>query len=161
MSDLNARLVWTGDQRFTGINGSGIETAIDGEHKTGASPVELLVEATAACSAIDVVLILAKMRSPAARLEMDLDADRREKPPRYLTRLGMRFDIWGDAIEAEKVERAIRLSVLKYCSVYNTLRPDMKLELFYRLHRTGAEAAGEYTEVKIEAGASSDASSDD
>ena len=65
MSDTTAKLLWNGDLRFTGINAGGSETAIDGDHQAAPSPVELLLEATASCSAVDVVLILAKMRTPA------------------------------------------------------------------------------------------------
>jgi putative redox protein len=156
MSDTTAKLVWNGDLRFIGINANGSETAIDGDHQLAPSPVELLLEATASCSAVDVVLILAKMRTPAARLEIDLDADRRPTPPRYLTRLRMAFDIWGDGITAEKAARAIQLSVVKYCSVFNTLRLDLKLELDFRLHATGAEADGEYQSILLDHGVNDD-----
>jgi putative redox protein len=156
MSETRAKLIWNGDLRFIGRNANGSETAIDGDHRSAPSPVELLLEATASCSAVDVVLILAKMRTPAARLEIDLDADRRPTPPRYLTRLRMAFDIWGDRITAEKAARAIQLSVVKYCSVFNTLRLDLKLELDFRLHATGAEADGEYQSIQLDHGVTDD-----
>jgi putative redox protein len=156
MSDTTAKLLWNGDLRFIGINANGSETAIDGDHQAAPSPVELLLEATASCSAVDVVLILAKMRMPAARLEIDIDADRRPTPPRYVTRLRMAFDIWGDGITAEKAARAIQLSVVKYCSVFNTLRLDLKLELDFRLHATGAEGDGEYQSIQLDHGFNDD-----
>lgn len=158
MSDTTARIIWNGDLRFTGVNSDGIETAIDGDHKSAASPVELLLESTAACSAVDVVLILARMRMPASRLEMDLDGDRNPTPPRYFTRMRLAFDIWGDDVTPEKAARAIQLSVVKYCSVYNTLRPDMKLELAFRLHRSDAEATGDYQPVQLDPAAVGDES---
>lgn len=156
MSDTTARIIWNGDLKFTGINADGFETAIDGDHKSAASPVELLLESTAACSAVDVVLILAKMRTPATRLEMDLQADRNPAPPRYFTRMRLAFDIWSDGATPDKAARAIRLSVIKYCSVYNTLRPDMKLELAFRIHASGATASGDYEPVQIDAAAATE-----
>ena len=50
MSDLTVKLNWNGGLRFTGVNAGGIETAIDGDSQSGASPVELLLEALGACA---------------------------------------------------------------------------------------------------------------
>src|SRR5258705_10326570 len=150
MADMTVRLVWQGGVRFTGITDIGIETAIDGDHRTAASPVEILLEALGACSAIDVVLILEKMRMPAARLEVSLDADRHSPEPRYLTRVRMRFDVWGDGIQSERVTRAVQLSLVKYCSVYNSLRSDLIVQPQFRLHASGADASGEYELVALD-----------
>ncbi len=154
MSDVTAKLVWQGGLGFTGTNAGGIETAIDGDHKTAASPVDLLVQSIGACAAVDVVLILDKMRTPAARLEVSLDADRHSPEPRYLTRTRLRFDIWGDAIKREKAARAVQLSLFKYCSVLSSLRSDMQTAAEFRLHPKGSAASGDYEPVSIDAGVS-------
>ena len=150
MSDMTAKLVWTGGQTFTGTNSAGIETQIDGTHYTGASPVEMLLEALGSCTAIDVVIILEKMRSPALRLEVTLDADRHSPEPRYVTSVRLRFDVWGDGIRNDKLSRAINLSITRYCSVYHCLRKDLVLVPQYRIHGANAEAAGEYVTVSLE-----------
>ncbi|MEP7270967.1 MAG: OsmC family protein [Acidobacteriota bacterium] len=149
MSDVQANLVWRGGMRFTGTNAAGLQTEIDGDHKTAASPVELLLQAIGSCSAVDIVLILDKMRTPATRLEVSLDADRHSPEPRYLTRTRLRFDIWGDRIKPEKATRAVQLSLVKYCSVFNSLRSDMLTEAEFRLHQPDAQALGDYTAVPI------------
>jgi len=149
MSDMTVTLVWTGGQQFTATNSAGIETKIDGTHYAAASPVEILLGALGSCTAIDVSIILEKMRMPADRLEVTLDADRHSPEPRYLTRARLRFDLWGDGIRNDKVARAISLSITKYCSVYNSLRKDMIIEPQYRIHQTGSEAGGEYHNVVI------------
>lgn len=147
MSDLNVKLNWTGGMAFTGANSDGLQTILDGNKKTGASPVEILLEALGACSAIDVVVILDKQKTPIDKFEITLDADRHSPEPKYFTAVTMRFDLWGSEIKPEKLERAIALSVGKYCSVYNTLRLDMKLRPEYRIHAPGAAASGEYKVV--------------
>ena len=150
MNDVTARLVWQSGLRFVGVNASGVETVIDGDHQAGASPVELLLEAVGACSGVDVVMILQKMHEPLTRLEVSLDGDRHSPEPRYLTAVRVRFDAWGDGLKPEKVARAINLSFAKYCSVYHSLRRDLKLQPEFRLHGSAAEAAGEYQLVKME-----------
>lgn len=150
MSDVVAKVIWQGDGRFIARNLEGFETTFDGNGKTSASPVEILVESIGACSAVDVVLILDKMRTPASRLEVSLDADRNAGQPRYLTRTRIRFDIWGEGIKPEKAARAVHLSLVRYCSVLSSIRPDMKTSAEFRLHKPNAAPSGEYQSVALE-----------
>jgi len=149
MSDLTVKLNWNGGLRFTGKNAGGIETAIDGDSKSGASPVELLLEALGACVSVDVVLILEKMRASASKVEVTLEADRHQTEPRYLTNAQISFDVWGDVVTPDKLVRAINLSISKYCSVYHSLRDDLKLLSQFRIHATGAQASGDYLVVEM------------
>lgn len=149
MSDLTVKLSWNSGLRFTGVNAGGVETAIDGDSQSGASPVELLLEALGACVSIDVVLILEKGRTPVAKVEVALEGDRNQTEPRYLTDARMAFDVWGDGISPHKLARAINLSINKYCSVYHSLRDDLKLRAQFRIHATGAEASGDYQAVEM------------
>jgi putative redox protein len=149
MSDLTVKLSWNSGLKFTGVNAGGIETAIDGDSQSGASPVELLLEALGACVSVDLVLILEKVRTPAAKFELTLEAARHSPEPRYLTSVRMLFDVWGDGINPDKLVRAINLSISKYCSVYHSLRDDLKLQPEYRIHATGAEASGDYQVVEM------------
>jgi len=149
MSDVTVKLNWNGGMRFTGVNAGRIETVIDGDHQDGASPVELLLEALGACTAVDVVVIMEKVRTPLSRLEVVLDGDRRSREPRYFESVRIKFDAWGDGINADKLARAINLSIGKYCSVYHSLRTDLKLLAQFRIHAAGADPAGEYQTVEM------------
>ncbi|MCI0391762.1 MAG: OsmC family protein [Acidobacteria bacterium] len=149
MSDVGVKLSWNGGMKFTAVNASGHETVIDGDKKTAASPVEILLEALGACTAADVVMILEKMRTPAQRFELTLDGNRHTPEPRYYTEVRVRFDVWGDGINPDKLARAINLSFGKYCSVYHSLRPDLKTQAEFRLHAPDAEVAGEYHIVDL------------
>jgi putative redox protein len=149
MSNLTVKLNWNGGTRFTGVNAGGIETAIDADKQSGASPAELLLEALGACASVDVVSILEKMQTPAAKFEVTLEADRARTDPRYLTVARMLFDVWGDGITPDKLVRAINLSISKYCSVYHSLRDDLKLRPQFRIHSTGAETSGDYQAVEM------------
>jgi len=149
MSDVTVKLNWNGGMRFTGVNAGRIETVIDGDHQDGASPVELLLEALGACTAVDVVVIMEKVRTPLSRLEVVLDGDRRSREPRYFESVRIKFDAWGDGINTDKLARAINLSIGKYCSVYHSLRTDLKLLAQFRIHAAGADAAGNYQTVEM------------
>jgi putative redox protein len=149
MSDLRVKLNWKGGLKFTGVNAGEIETAIDGDSQSGASPVELLLQALGACVSVDVVLILEKMRTPASKVEVTLEADRRQTEPRYLTNARISFDVWGQGVTPDKLIRTINLSISKYCSVYHSLRDDLKLQSLFRIHANGAEPSGDYQVVEM------------
>ena len=149
MTTMTTQLTWKGELQFTGRNAKGLETAIDGNTQAGASPMELLLEAVGGCSAIDVVLILQKMREPVERLEVALEGTRNETEPKYFTAITARFDVWGDGLGEDKVARAVNLSFAKYCSVFHSLRKDLQLTAEFRLHTSQADLASEYQAVEI------------
>ncbi len=61
-------------------------------------------------------------------LSLDVSADRKPDPPRFVTKLYMAFRIEGDVSEA-KAQRAVDLSLEKYCSVFHTLRKDLQVDV--------------------------------
>ncbi len=149
MASLTTQLTWQGELQFIGQQAKGFETLIDGNTTSGPSPMELLLEAVGGCSAIDVVLILQKMREPLTRLEVALEGERAETQPRYFTSITARFDVWGEGLNADKVARAVNLSFARYCSVFHSLRKDLHLTAQFRLHAADVEATGEYKTVEI------------
>lgn len=117
---------WQEGQRFSG-GGAGIPPIVlDGERVSGPSPVDALLVAVAACAGIDVVDILAKRRTPVSAFRVTAEFSRAATPPRRLTEVALHFDVQVDS-EAHHVERAIELSIQKYCSVSATFAPDADL----------------------------------
>jgi len=88
----------------------------------GMKPSDLLLVAAAACSTWDVVEILAKQRQPLEDLKVVCSGEQLSDPPNTFTSIHLHYVARG-AINAEKLEKAIRLSEDKYCSVISTLRP--------------------------------------
>lgn len=119
-------LVWIEGLRFEGRNG-GTTVAIDGDGAMGVSPVNLLLQSVASCAAADVVDILKKGRQELTAMTVEVAGDRREETPRYVKRLYMTFRIEGD-VDPSKAQRAVDLSLEKYCSVFHSLRMDLNVE---------------------------------
>lgn len=149
MSEVTAQLEWSGGLQFTGTNARGQAITIDGNKEAGASPVELLLEALGACAAVDVVVILEKVRTPATKLTVAVEGERHTPEPRYFTDARLRFDVWGAGVNPDKLARAINLSLGKYCSVYHSLRADLKVQAEFRIHAPEAEASGDYQPVAM------------
>lgn len=90
---------------------------IDGNRKEGPNPKALLLSAIAACSGIDVVDILAKMRVELQGMEVDVEADQTDEHPRVFKDIHVLYKVKTDAANEDKVRKAIDLSLEKYCGV--------------------------------------------
>jgi putative redox protein len=119
-------VAWDGEQRFTGTSGE-VSIAFDGDSKAAPSPVQALLLAGASCTGIDVVLILEKMRINLRSLRIECRGERREAHPRRFEALQYTFVASGDGLDRDKLERAVALSVEKYCSVLASLAPDIRV----------------------------------
>jgi putative redox protein len=86
-----------------------------------------LLSSLAACTSIDVVEILAKRRTPVESLTVDVESVRVDSTPRRFKQITLHFKIAGN-IEQTQAERAIELSLAKYCSVKASLREDIQVE---------------------------------
>lgn len=119
---------WKGERRYEIGRPGGPSITIDGAARAGLGPVDTMLGALAACSAIDVVDYLAKRRTPAERLAVRIDAERCGSVPRRVLQARLEFAIDGAGIDAPHAERAIALSFRTYCSVSASLAPDLTLE---------------------------------
>jgi putative redox protein len=111
---------------FVGRNDRGntvhMDTGIeDGGSGQGAGPMQTLLMALGGCSGIDIVSILKKGRQEITSFKVDFNAERAlGQVPSLYTRIHAHYALEGD-LDAEKVRRAIELSLDKYCSVAKTL----------------------------------------
>jgi len=109
---------------------------IDGDRKEGPNPKALLLSAIAACSGIDVVDILAKMRVPFSDLTIDVETEQTDEHPRVFKDIWITYKLKTGEENEDKVKKAIDLSLEKYCGVSAMLRKNSpihyKLELLNR-----------------------------
>jgi putative redox protein len=89
-------------------------------------PSDLLLLAAASCSAYDVVEILDKQREPLEALDIQCSGEQITEQPYNFINVHLKYIIKG-AVNPKKVERAIKLSEDKYCSVLATLRPSLEI----------------------------------
>jgi len=125
-----ARLDWTGEElRFTGgLDQPGKPTLmIDANGKLAPGPMVTLLLACASCSCADVVEILGKMRVTLKKLSVQVTGVRRDEMPKRYIAIHFAYQVAGDGLEAHHAERAVSLSMEKYCSAIASLAPDIKL----------------------------------
>jgi putative redox protein len=118
---------WRGERLFD-AGPAGRTHRIDASAKQAPGPVETLLNALATCSAVDIIDIIAKRRTPVERMSVHIAAERRPEAPRRVIHLDIEYRIDGAGIEREHAERAIQLSYERYCSVASSLAPDIVTE---------------------------------
>lgn len=131
-------VTWAGEHRFdAGRTAGGPTSRLDASGQTGPGPVDMLVSAMAACTGVDVVDILEKRKTPVQTLAIDVVAERANGIPARVTKIMLTYRMTG-TMERIHAERAIDLSVTKYCSVRDSLDPNMPIEWVLELN--GARA---------------------
>jgi putative redox protein len=92
-----------------------------GGHNKGVRPMQMLLMGLGGCSAIDIVLILKKQRQVIEDFTISIDGEReKDKEPSLWQTIDVHFKFKGQ-IDRDKAERAVQLSLEKYCSVSKTL----------------------------------------
>lgn len=126
---MELTIKWNDKMAFSGTTPSGHEIKMDaaaeiGGENTGARPTELLLNAVAGCTGIDMISILQKMRLDPKSFHMDVKGERADDHPKRFTDIHIHYALEGDLPE-EKVVRAIQLSKDKYCSVSHSLNANL------------------------------------
>ena len=105
----------------------------DGGLDHGFRPMQMLLAAMGGCSSVDVISILRKQREDLKDLKITVTGEREKGAvPSLYTEVHAHFKLYGN-LNAEKVEKAIALSVNKYCSVAKTLEKTAKVTYSFEI----------------------------
>jgi len=124
-------LDWKGGMRFANSSGSPTIELHSSTHGV-TSPPEALAYAVMACMAMDVVHVLEKGRHEIEAMRISFEGERAKEHPRRFVSMAIRFDLTG-RVTSHAVDRAITLSRSTYCSVWNSLRPDVHLKTSFEV----------------------------
>ena len=114
-------------------NSEGNTVSIDGAPKIGgegkgARPMELLLMGLGGCSSMDILSILSKQKVDLEDFNIEIDADRDpENTPSLFTDINVIFRFKGKNLNFKKIERAVSLSMDKYCSVTKIMEKTAKI----------------------------------
>lgn len=116
---------WTGERRFAAGRKGRPSVLLDGDGMEGPTPPDTLLAALGSCVSVDVVDILAKRRTPVEKYSVEVLGERVDTIPRRFRHITLNVSITGKGIERVPAEHAIDLAVTKYCSVRDSLAPDI------------------------------------
>ncbi|WP_119065933.1 OsmC family protein [Rubrobacter indicoceani] len=94
----------------------------------GMRPMEALLASLGACSALDVMEVLEKRRTPPDFYRVELVGERAEEHPRRYMRITVKHIVKGGGVEDKHLQRAVKLSHEKYCSVHASLNAEIEFE---------------------------------
>ena len=132
---------WKGEHTFDAGREGRPSVRIDGDGNAGPTPPDTLLIALASCVSVDVVDILAKRRTPIEKYSVEVLGDRVDTIPRRFRHITLNISMTGAGLERSHAERAIDLALNKYCSVKDTLDPNLPIEWNLSLNE-GEPAAG-------------------
>ncbi|HNE50370.1 MAG TPA: OsmC family protein [Chitinophagales bacterium] len=103
-----------------------------GGEELGARPMQLILMGLGGCTSMDVLSILKKMREEVKSYKVTVDAERATDHPMVFTKIHVHYILEGD-LKKENVEKAIALSMDKYCSVTHMLNKTAVITHSYEL----------------------------
>ncbi|WP_299126634.1 OsmC family protein [uncultured Winogradskyella sp.] len=129
---------WKGGLTFESDNPSGksviMDTNIEGqEERYGLSPKAMMLSSLAGCSALDVISTLDKMKEDIDDFKIEVFGELTDEHPKYYHSVVVDYHFYGSDLNKNKCERAVNLSVEKYCGVMEMFRrfADVKTNITY------------------------------
>lgn len=136
---MKARLKWVEGMAFMAESDSGHGIMLDGSpdiggRNLGARPMEMVLMGLGGCTAIDVMVILGKQRQPVEDCWIELDAERADvAAPKVFTKIHVHYVVEGAELDPKQVERAVKLSAEKYCSVSAMLKNSVEISYDFEI----------------------------
>ena len=134
---VEIKTTWKGNMQFESTNPGG-NLMIDGgsendDNRDGYRPKALMLSSLAGCSGLDIVPLLKKMRAEVDNIEIDVTANLTEEHPKYYDKVHVAYTFYGNNLKKNMIEKAVGLSVEKYCGVMEMFRSFAKVttEIIY------------------------------
>ena len=122
----NVALNWKGKMHFES-EGPGGKVLIDGAEEFGGEgkgvrPKAMMLSALAGCAGMDISSLLTKMRVEVADFSIEVSGDLTDVDPKFYKTVHVNFKFYGTDFAKAKIEKAVKLSVEKYCGVMEMFR---------------------------------------
>jgi putative redox protein len=119
-------VTWAGNMAFeAAVNGFKLMMDADesvGGKNRGPRPKPLTLASLGGCTAMDVISMLKKMRVEPEYFNIAIDGELTDEHPKYYHKIHLTYIFRGQGLEMEKLEKAVNLSLERYCGVYTLLK---------------------------------------
>ena len=124
---------WKGNMAFESNNPSGISLRIDagpenGGESSGYRPKALMLSSLAGCTGLDVASLIKKMKLEVEDFHIETIGHLTEEYPQYYDRVEVEYHFYGPSLQEKKLQRAVDLSIEKYCGVTEMFKQFAELE---------------------------------
>lgn len=93
-----------------------------GGQNKGVLPKPLMLSALAGCTGMDVISLLKKMHAEVANFKIEVKGRLTDEHPKYYDKVTVIYKFYGSEFKKDKIEKAINLSVERYCGVMEMFR---------------------------------------
>ena len=83
----------------------------------GPRPKQMMLAALGGCTSMDVVSILNKMRVEFKSLNVVVEGELSEEHPKRFLKMHVIYEVEGENLSLDKIQKAVNLSEEKYCGV--------------------------------------------
>lgn len=104
-----------------------------GGSSAGSSPMEMILMGLGGCTSMDVLSILVKMKEDVLDYKVEIFAENAEEHPKIYTKIKIKYYFYGNNLNGKNIEKAIRLSQDKYCSVSAMLKKSSEIDFSYEI----------------------------
>ncbi|MEO6405148.1 MAG: OsmC family protein [Ferruginibacter sp.] len=111
------KTTWIDGMQFDGLINNHHVIMDDGEYDLGPSPKRLMLASLGGCTGMDVVMILNKMRVEYSHFSVEVEAEVADEYPKIYNKVLLTYRIKMEKGNHAQMEKAIKLSQDKYCSV--------------------------------------------
>ncbi|GMN09599.1 OsmC family protein [Croceitalea sp. MTPC9] len=130
---------WKGQMAFESNNPSGLNLTIDagpedGGKGEGYRPKALMLSGLAGCSGLDVASLIKKMKLEVDEFRIETIANLTDEHPKYYDSVVIEYHFHGSNLKEEKLQKAVDMSVEKYCGVMEMFRRFAELEIKVLFH---------------------------
>lgn len=113
-----------------------MDTSINsGGEQLGFTPGQLLLASLAGCAGMDIVGFMRKQRQRLEGLEVQVSAKKAKSSRHRYEEINVKYILKGNKLNRKAIERAIRLSEKKYCTVGITIEEGAKIVSNYQISR--------------------------
>ena len=132
---------WKGNTQFEADGPGGKTVLMDttaehGGHNSGMGPKAMMLASLAGCSGLDVVSILDKMKVKISDFRMETVGELTEEHPKYFHKVYVDYHFFGNNLNENKINKAVNLSIEKYCGVMEMFRRFAKVTTKVHIHNS-------------------------
>ncbi len=130
---IKSEIIYQEGLRFIAASNSNHAIVLDGKRDVGGfesanSPMELLSISLIGCTAMDVISIIKKMKENVSDFRVFFEGIRAQEHPKVFTHIKLIYQFKGKNLKYENLEKAVKLSYEKYCSVSNMLKKAVDIQ---------------------------------
>ena len=124
---------WLGNMAFESNNPSGHPLRIDAGPESGGDgngfrPKALMLSSLAGCSGLDVASLIRKMKLVVDNFHIETIGQLTEEHPQIYNKVKVEYHFYGAELNEKKLQRAVDLSIEKYCGVTEMFKGFAELE---------------------------------